>query len=78
MNIQIINGPSRHSIEQRREKVFAQLLDQIIAKAETEKGKLNGEMKPMALTKAEIRQLAEKTRAHLEKMGWWLPGSGIR
>lgn len=78
MSIQIVNGPSRKSIEKRREKVFDQLLDQIIEKAEREKAKLNGVENRMALTKAEIRVIAEKTRAHLEKIGWFEPGSGIR
>jgi len=78
MTFQVHTPPSRKSIEKRREKVFEQLLDQIIEKAEREKAKLNGVENRMALERSEIRELAEKTRAHLEKIGWFKEGAGIR
>ncbi len=78
MSFQILTPPSRKSIEKRREKVFEQLLDQIIEKAEREKAKLNGVENRMALTKGEIRDIAEKTRERLIKIGWFRSGAGIR
>lgn len=75
---QIIAPPSHREILRLKEKLLDKLIAEIVDKAEKEKGRREGVEGKLALTKAEWREIAEKTHAELEARGWFLPGSGIR
>ena len=75
---EIIAPPSRKEILRLKEKLLDKLIAEIVDKAETEKGKREGVEGTLALTKAEWREIAEKTHALLEAKGWFKDGAGIR
>jgi hypothetical protein len=75
---QIITPPSHKEILRLKEKLLDKLIAEIVAKAELEKGKREGVEGPLALSKAEWREIAEKTHAELEARGWFDSGAGIR
>ena len=75
---QIITPPSRKELLRLKEKLLDKLIAEIVAKAELEKGKREGLDTPLALSKAEWREIAERTHAELEKRGWFDSGAGIR
>jgi molybdate-binding protein len=74
---EILIPVSQRVINRQREAALRALMREVLKKAEAEKTKLNGgEYEP--LTEQEVRELSEKTRAHLESIGWFRRGSGIR